>query len=215
MPSTPPRVRFTISLAKEVAEHIDELIDGVKIRNRSHAIETLVSESLNMAHVQQAVIMAGGENIHKKLPALKAALQTLQNYGIFEVIMAVGFLGEQVKQAFGNGEQFGIRINYVQSELGTGGSLLQLRHKLKRTFLVINVERPVQVNLKNLLRFHREHQPFATIATTSLRDLSGIYVFEPKVLSYIPEGFCMLEDSVFHELTKQGKLLPYPILTES
>jgi len=215
MSPTPPRVRFTISLAKDVANRIDELVDGVKIRNRSHAIETLVVESLNMAHIHQAVIMAGGEHVTKRMPALREALKTLQTYGIFDVIMAVGYLGEQVRKEFGNGEQFGMRITYLHSELGTGGALLQIKHKLKQAFLVINIERPVSVNLKNLLKFHREHQPFATIATTSLRDLSGIYVFEPKVLNYIPEGFCMLEDTVFHELTKQGKLLPYPILTET
>ena len=70
-------------------------------------------------------------------------------------------------------------------------------------------------DIKNLLKFHREHAPLVTIATQSLRELSGVYVMEPKVFSYIPSGFCMLEESVFHEMTKQGKLLPYPILTEA
>jgi len=37
---------------------------------------------------------------------------------------------------------------------------------------------------------------------------------EPKLFSFIPPGFCMLEETVFHEMTKQGKLLPYPILKD-
>ena len=209
------RVRLTISLAKDIADQIDELVDGVKIRNRSHAVETLVTESLNVAQIRQAVVLAGGDHIHKKIPALKAALKTLQSNGIFDITMAVGFLGDQIKQEFGTGEQYGVRLQYHQSELGTGGALLQLKNRLKHTFLVVNVDRPVSVSIKNLLRFHREHQPLATIATASLRDLQGIYVFEPKIFNYISDGFCMLEDTVFHELTKEGKLLPYPILTES
>lgn len=214
MTPNPSRVRVTISLAKDIADQIDELVDGVRIRNRSHAVETLVTESLNFAQVRQAVIMAGGGQAQKRIPAIQHILKTLQNNGIFDVIMATGFLGETIKKEFGTGEQYGLRIQYAQSELGTGGALVQLKHKLRQTFLVINIDKPVEVNLKNLLRFHREHRPFATIATTSLRDLSGIYVFEPKVLSFIPDGFCMLEDNVFHDLTKQGKLLPYPILSE-
>jgi NDP-sugar pyrophosphorylase family protein len=213
-PHPSSRIRITISLTKEVAEEIDELVDGVKIRNRSHAIENLVTESLNVTYIRQAVVLAGGDNIQERIPALESALTLLKEHGITEVIMAVGYLGEEVKKAFGNGEEYNLRLHYAQSELGTGGALLQIKPKLHHTFLVINVEQPINIDIKHLLRFHREHKPLATIATPSLRDLHGIYVLEPKVLAAIPPGFCMLEDTVFHELVKQGKLLPYPILTE-
>lgn len=209
------RVRITISLSRELANRIDEIVDGVKIRNRSHAIETLVTDSLDLVQVKQAVILAGGDQALRRVPAIVAMLQTLKQYGIFEVVIAVGYLGDKIRQALECEEEQGMSIQYIESDLGTGGALMQLKGKLKRTFLVINIDQPVEIDLKNLLKFHREHQPVVTIATRSLRELSGVYVIEPKIFASIPAGFCMLEDTVFHELTKQGKLLSYPILTSS
>ena len=40
------RERLTITLRKSLLGKVDELIDGTNIRNRSHAIETLISQSL-------------------------------------------------------------------------------------------------------------------------------------------------------------------------
>lgn len=210
----PDRVRVTISLSREIAERIDELVDGVRIRNRSHAIESLVTDSLDLAQIHQAVILAGGERAVDRLPAIQRMIQTLAQYGIFDITVAVGYLGEEVKKQLNESNAHGVRLHFTESELGTGGALLQLKNRLRATFLVVNIEKPVDIDIKNLLKFHREHAPVATIATPSLRELSGVYVMEPKVFSFIPSGFCMLEDTVFHEMTKQGKLLPYPILVE-
>lgn len=208
------RVRVTISLSREVAGKIDELVDGVKIRNRSHAIESLVCDGLEVSQVKQAVILAGGPQALKRIPAIKKILGTLQQYGIFDIIIAVGYLGDKIRQEIGTGEDRGLHISYSESELGTGGALLQLKPKLKRTFLVVNIEQPVTLDLRALLRFHRTHQPLITIATRSLKELHGVYVLEPKLLNTIPAGFCTLEETVFDEMTRQGKLLFYPILTD-
>lgn len=213
-PHVSDRVRITISLSRDIAERIDDLVDGVRIRNRSHAIESLVTDSLDLAHISYAVIMAGGENVKRRLPAIKRMLGTLTHFGIFEAIIAVGYLGDDVKKEIGDGSSYGVRVSYIESDLGTGGVLTQIKSKLKATFLVINIMEPVDIDLKNLIKFHREHSPLATIATKSLRELTGVYIMEPKVFTFIPNGFCMLEDTVFHDMTKQGKLLPYPILTE-
>jgi len=214
MPQPTDRVRVTITLSREIAGKVDELVDGVRIRNRSHAIESLISDSLDLAEVRQAVILAGGDRTMERIPAIRRALQTLQQHGVFAIIMAVGYLGEQIRQEFGDGSQYGVSLTYSESELGTGGALLQLKSQLKRTFLIVNIDQPVDVDLRNLLKFHAAHQPVVTIATKSLRELGGIYVAEPKLFQAIPPGFCMLEDTVFDELTRQGNLLFYPILTD-
>ena len=211
--STPSkdRVRVTISISKDIANEIDELVDGVKIRNRSHAIETLVTDSLDLVQIKQAVILAGGDQALKRLPAIEKMLQLLKNQGIYEATVAVGYLGEKIKRQLGDGSERGLKIQYIESELGTGGALYQLKSKLKRPFLVVNVDHPMNIDLKSLIKFHRENQPIVTIATHSLRELSGVYVMEPKIFSFIAPGFCMLEDTVFHEIARQGKLLSYPV----
>lgn len=210
--SNPERVRITISLSKEVADRIDDTIDGIQIRNRSHAVETLVTESLQISQVRKAVILAGGDHATRKLPAIRHMLQILTRAGIFDVIVALGYLGDKMRSELGTGSEYGARITYHQTELGTGGALAELRGELKQTFLVVNLSEPVDVDLSSLLKFHREHNPVVTLASRKLTDLSGIYIMEPKIFATIPSGFCMLEDTVFPELTKQGKLLPYPVL---
>lgn len=39
---------------------------------------------------------------------------------------------------------------------------------------------------------------------------SGLYILNPEVVDYVPEGFAMLENDVFPELAKEGKLFGYP-----
>ena len=211
---TPERVRVTISLTRELATAIDGLVDGVRIRNRSHAIETLITDNLELSHVRQAVILAGGDEALERLPAIRQTLQLLQRYGIFEVTVAVGYLGPRIREELGNGEEYGVSLSYSESQLGTGGALLQLRSKLKRTFLAINVTHPLNFDLLNLLKFHRQHDPWVTVASRSIRELCGIYVIEPRLLAQIPAGFCTLEETVFDQAAAHGKLLTYPIPSE-
>jgi NDP-sugar pyrophosphorylase family protein len=214
MPKQTERVRVTITLPKETITHVDRLVDGAKVRSRSHAIENLLEESLGLHVISEAIILAGGEYAARRIPAITSCLKTLRQQGIFKATIALGYLGDSIKAELRNGEKFGVSLTYIQSELGTGGVLNQLKKQCKSTFLVVNLDTPAAFELKNLVDFHRQHQPVATIATKSLQDLLGVYIFEPEIFDYIPSGFSMLEETVFHELTKQGKLLPYPILTE-
>lgn len=205
------RIRVTVSLNRELVDQIDGLIDGSRIRNRSHAVEQLVAESLGLMQLREAVLLAGGESVEERLPAIEQMLDTLSRQGIAEVILVTGYLGQVIRERVGDGSRYGLRVEYAQSDQGSGGALRELRPRLQHTFLVVNVDEPLGVNLKHLLRFHREHRPIATLATTSLRELRGVYVLEPSIFGFIPEGFSMLEESVFHEVAKQGKLLSYPI----
>lgn len=208
---TGERVRVTISLDKELCGQIDELVDGIRIRNRSHAIETLVTDSLELAQIRMAVVMAGGEEAIERLPAIEQMLTTLGQQGISEVVVAVGFLGEDIRDRLGTGERFGLNIQYIKSELGTGGVLAQLKNRLRKTFLVVNIDRPLAIDLKNLARFHQLHRPWVTAATPSLKEFTGVYLIEPRVIAQIPSGFCMLEETVFEDVARQGKLLSYPL----
>jgi NDP-sugar pyrophosphorylase family protein len=210
--TTHDRIRITISLSKEVADRIDETIDGIRIRNRSHAVETLVTESLQISPVKQAVILAGGEHPTKRIPAIRRMIQTLSESGILDITVALGNMGDKIRAELGSGNGHGSRVSYHQTELGTGGAIAELKDSLKQTFLVVNINEPVTVDIKHILAFHREHAPVVTLVSKSLTELTGVYIMDPKVFAAIPSGFCMLEDTVFPELTKQGKLLPYPVL---
>lgn len=207
------RVRITISIGEELAKEVDRLVDGTHVRNRSHAIESMLAENLHLNTIKSAVILAGGDRATKRIPAIIDCIKQLRVFGITQIIVAVGYLGNEIKEALSKHDA-DQQIEYVQSTNGTGGAIYELKSKLKKPFLVVNIHQPTAVDWESLIRFHNSHRPVATIATKSLRDLNGIYLFEPSVFDYIQKGFSSLEDDVFVTLTKEGKLLSYPVLTE-
>jgi NDP-sugar pyrophosphorylase family protein len=206
------RERITISIKGEILRKIDQRIDGVKMRNRSHAIELLVSESLGLSQLNTAIIMAGGKGAVRLIPLVENAIINLKKFGFTDISVAVGFLGDKIKQSVGNGEKFGVTINYIEGGEGTAGALLPLKNQIKKSFVVVNLQDDLAVNLKNLSDFHREHLGVATIATNDIKTRKGYYILEPEIFDYIPKGFSMLEEDIFPKLVNDGKLIFYPIL---
>jgi NDP-sugar pyrophosphorylase family protein len=41
---------------------------------------------------------------------------------------------------------------------------------------------------------------------------AGLYIMDPKIISYIPEGFCMVEKEVFPRLAAEGNLYGYKFM---
>ena len=93
------RERITISIRKEILSKIDKKIDGIKLRNRSHAIESMVVETLGIDIISDVIIMAGGEDAIKSIDSIKELLLKLKTIGVEEVIIAVGYLGKKIKDA--------------------------------------------------------------------------------------------------------------------
>ncbi len=104
----------------------------------------------------QAVILAGGLGtrlgeltrampkammpFHSR-PFLYYVIKLLNDQGIKDIVVCVGYLGEQIKEFFGDGCEMGVRIRYSEERgklLGTGGALKQARDMLDRYFLVLN-----------------------------------------------------------------------------
>jgi len=151
------------------------------------------------------------------MPILEVIMLQMKAAGINDIVLAVGHLSELLHAFFGDGSQFGINVRYSYEEcpLGTAGPIA-LVEGLNETFLVTNGDVLTTLNLQELLRFHHEQKAIATIAAhhrQSKIDLGviqkneesqiteyiekpvfdflvsmGIYVFEPKVLTYITPG---------------------------
>lgn len=113
-----------------------------------------------------------------------------------------------------------IKLNYVieNEPTGTAGSL-SLVPGLDDTFLVLNGDLLTNIDLQALVKYHKEQGAILTIAThkrkvkidlgvlqfdensiitnylekpeTTYHVSMGIYVYEPRVLSYIPNGACL------------------------
>ena len=149
------------------------------------------------------------------MPILEVMLLQMKAAGVEQVVLTVGHLSELLRAFFKDGGQYGLEIgySYEQCPLGTAGPL-SLIEGLTDTFLVTNGDVLTTLNLKELIEFHKQSKAIATIAAhhrQSKIDLGviqkngdctitgyiekpvyeflvsmGIYVFEPKVLTYIP-----------------------------
>jgi NDP-sugar pyrophosphorylase family protein len=151
------------------------------------------------------------------MPILEVILRQIKLAGIDDVVLTVGHLSELLRTFFQDGSRLGLNIsyNYEDSPLGTAGPIAFVPD-LEDTFLVMNGDVLSTLPLKELIQFHKTNNAIATIAThhrTVKVDLGviqwdgdsrvagyiekptydysvsmGIYVFEPKVLTYIPKG---------------------------
>ena len=162
------------------------------------------------------------------MPILEVILRQMKFAGITDVILTVGHLSELLRAFFQDGSRLGLNItySYEDSPLGTAGPLAFVPD-LNETFLVMNGDVLSTLPLNELIQFHREQKSLATIATHHRRvkvDLGviqwngdacitgyiekptydysvsmGVYIFEPKVLTYIPKG----QYYDFHDLVKK------------
>ncbi|NDG04710.1 MAG: nucleotidyl transferase, partial [Alphaproteobacteria bacterium] len=82
-------------------------------------------------------------------PFIHWQLQDLAVQGAHDVVMLVGYLGEQIEKEIGNGHQYGLNIRYVfdgPTLLGTGGALRQALPLLGDAFFVLYGDSFLQVN---------------------------------------------------------------------
>jgi NDP-sugar pyrophosphorylase family protein len=73
-------------------------------------------------------------------PFISRQLRLLKNKGFNDVVICVGYLGEQIMDYLGSGEKIGLRIRYSQDWpelLGTGGALKKALPYLGETFMVL------------------------------------------------------------------------------
>ncbi|MEM2963166.1 MAG: nucleotidyltransferase family protein [Candidatus Anstonellales archaeon] len=98
-------------------------------------------------------------------PILEFVLANLKRNGFNDVTLAVGYLKEHIKNYFGDGSKFGVRIDYLEeaSESGTAGCILPAKSKIKDTFLVVMGDHLTNANLRELYEHHRKNNPLATI----------------------------------------------------
>ncbi len=61
----PQRERITVTIRQDLLRGLDRLVDHQTIRNRSHALETILSDNLS-SKTKQAVILASGEGVNMR-----------------------------------------------------------------------------------------------------------------------------------------------------
>lgn len=189
-------------------------------------------QNSNTSKIPRVVIMAGGlgsrllpltENIPKPMlkfggkPMLEIVLSSCIRAGLKEFYFAVNHLKEQIIDYFEDGSKWGVSIKYLEEEnaLGTAGALHLYPNEDESMILVLNGDVLTNLDISNLISFHKKHDSIATICVrehtekipygvvnlsneivTSIEEKpsicnyvnAGIYLLNPEILQFIEEG---------------------------
>lgn len=108
-------------------------------------------------------------------PILERTIEHLSSFGVDEVILAVNYLADQLKEHFGE-EYRGVRIGYSlePKPLGTGGPIAFARHFYNKgeTLLAMNGDIVSEIDLSAMTGLHKSNDALATIALHQVDDPS-------------------------------------------
>jgi len=101
-------------------------------------------------------------------PFLEHTLAYLKNYEVGSTILALSYLPEAIQSHLGDGANLGMPLNYAveAKALGTAGAVKNAESYLESTFAVLNGDIFTDLDLGDMLTFHRRKRAKATIALT-------------------------------------------------
>jgi mannose-1-phosphate guanylyltransferase len=180
----------------------------------------------------QAIVLVGGEGTRLRpltdsipkpaltlvdRPFLAYMVEWLAAHGVTEVVLACGFMPDQLRAALGESEHGGVGVRYVTEpeRRGTAGGIRYaaevLGDELGERFLALNGDLLTDLDLTALLRAHEERSARATLALhpvadssayglVSCRDDGAVTAFTEKTGEAVPgeinAGAYVLERSV-------------------
>jgi mannose-1-phosphate guanylyltransferase/phosphomannomutase len=89
----------------------------------------------------------------------------LKRHGIDEIVVTVAFMANAIRDYFGDGSEFGVRISYATEEtpLGTAGSVRNAMDHLTERFVVISGDVLTDIDLGAIISLHERKGAMATI----------------------------------------------------
>ena len=178
--------RFSITMDEDIMSNLDSLIDGIHIRSRSEAIETIVKRFLEAHKI--AVFLAGGDpeklklgNTYRPLakvlgrPLLQYSIENLRSAG-FQNLYIIGrneIVGEIFKE-FGNGDELGVKITYVEEKksLGEFKTLQNVENEIKSPFLMLQIDNYFTFDLNELFKAFTFNKGLMTLAVQAREDVA-------------------------------------------
>src|SRR5271154_4149601 len=139
----------------------------------------------------KAVLLVGGlgTRLRSAVPSLPKALASVGNrpflellvrqlgrQGIRQLVMCTGYLSEQIEEAFLDGSDLGVTIEYSKEQvpLGTAGALKLARRyvEYESEFIVLNGDSFLEIDFDKLISFHRKHGSLATMSVVPVQSAS-------------------------------------------
>lgn len=202
-----------------------------------------------MSKIKQAIILAGGKGTRLKpytismpkplvpvggKPILENVILNLKKNNFKKIILSVNHMADMIIAYFGNGEKFGVSIEYIIEEkpLSTMGPL-KLINNLENNFLVLNGDVLTDLNLNMFFNQHLNGDQIFTISAFKrvekidygvleidsnniLEKMEekpereflvsmGIYTVNKKVLDFIPKNKFFGFDHLMEKLIENGE----------
>jgi len=202
------------------------------------------------------VIMAGGkgtrlrpftENCPKPMlniagkPMLQHIIERARSQGFGRFVLSLNYLGDQIRDHFGDGSAYSVAIKYVNEDdpLGTAGALSILDPKPDKPFVVTNGDVLTDINYGELIDFRTHHEAEAVMAVrlhewtnpfgvvemdgVDIRGFTekpvsrshinaGVYSFAPQALDHLERGRHCDMPKLFDMLREAGRrTVAYPM----
>jgi dTDP-glucose pyrophosphorylase len=207
----------------------------------------------NIANIPaSAIIMAGGrgerlmpltQNTPKPMlkvggkPIIEYNIEHLVRHGITDIIISIGYLGNQIQDYFGDGNAFNASIKYIteQIPLGTIGALKVVSDFENDTILVMNSDLLTNHNLEQFYEAFIEEEADMAVSTIpyhvevpyAVMELengnivksfkekpkytyysnAGIYLLKKKLINLIPENEKYDATDLMDQVVASGKKL--------
>jgi len=154
-------------------------------------------------------------------PFLEHNLEALKDAGIKDIILLVGWRAQRIKEHFGDGKDFGVRIEYVEQEhrLGTAHAIGMIKDMVDSAFLCMYGDIVLtKESVKELVEHHRKVKG-SVMALTTVEDPRryGSIITEAGVVRDIIEkpevpesntinaGAYVLEPTIFEAIAETKK----------
>ena len=173
-----------------------------------------------------------------EMPVLLHIMKIYSYYKINEFIICLGYKGDVIKKFFSNYDSAPWSVQLIDTGLDTmtGGRIKRIQEHIDDTFCVTYGDGLSDVNINNLISFHKEKKSLATLTAIhpperfGVLNISGDYVsefhekhrgdsswinggffvFEPEVFDYLQDGdMTILERAPLETLSKEQKLTAF------
>ena len=113
-------------------------------------------------------------------PLLERNIQRLKKIGVDEIVLSTCYKPHKIEKHFGDGRGLGVKIDYITEDvpLGTAGAIKNAESFFDDTFLVFNSDILSDIDISEMIRFHKEKGALATIAVTQVDNPSAYGVIE-------------------------------------
>jgi histidinol-phosphate phosphatase family protein len=170
---------------------------------------------------KQVVVLCGGlgtrllphtENLPKPMilcnekPFLLYLLQQMSDQGLKEFVLLTGYLGENIRNFFGDGSKWGWTVHYSNGPFSwdTGKRIWEARYKLDETFLLLYSDNFVPFSLDKVFMLHEKNQTALTLTVSTKRPgnisiaESGIVIKYDNnrsnhILDFVEIGYMIIE----------------------